>query len=160
MTNGSVGGGGVRVGVDVGGTFTKAVAVDSLTGELVARSVVATTHTATEGVAAGVVECVRAVADVVGAERVELVTHSTTQAVNALLEVLREDRALLVGENEPYAASDATDYALVVHGERRGLLHVEIEMRQDLIEHAPGQDAWAARLAGVLPRALEMARLS
>jgi N-methylhydantoinase A len=76
----------VRVGVDVGGTFTKAVAVDSHTGELVARSVVATTHSAAEGVAAGVVACVRAVADQVGAARVELVTHSTTQAVNALLE--------------------------------------------------------------------------
>ncbi len=43
---------GVRVGVDVGGTFTKAVAVDSVTGELVARSVVPTTHTAAAGVAA------------------------------------------------------------------------------------------------------------
>ena len=77
---------GVRVGVDVGGTFTKAVAVDSATGELVARSVVATTHTAAAGVAEGVVACVAAVARDVGSDTVELVTHSTTQAVNALLE--------------------------------------------------------------------------
>ena len=77
---------GVRVGVDVGGTFTKAVAVDSETGELVARSVVPTTHTAAAGVAEGVVACVAAVAAEVGAEAVDLVTHSTTQAVNALLE--------------------------------------------------------------------------
>lgn len=77
---------GVRVGVDVGGTFTKAVAVDSSTGELVARSVVPTTHTAAAGVAEGVVACVAAVADEVGPESVDLVTHSTTQAVNALLE--------------------------------------------------------------------------
>ena len=77
---------GVRVGVDVGGTFTKAVAVDSATGELVARSVVPTTHTAAAGVAEGVVACVAAVAAEVGPESVELVTHSTTQAVNALLE--------------------------------------------------------------------------
>ena len=76
----------VRIGVDVGGTFTKAVAVDSATGELVARSVVPTTHTAVAGVAEGVVACVAAVATEVGAEHVELVTHSTTQAVNALLE--------------------------------------------------------------------------
>jgi N-methylhydantoinase A/oxoprolinase/acetone carboxylase beta subunit len=76
----------VRVGVDVGGTFTKAVAVDSATGELVARSVLPTTHTAAAGVAEGVVACVAAVADEVGADSVELVTHSTTQAVNALLE--------------------------------------------------------------------------
>ena len=76
----------VRIGVDVGGTFTKAVAVDSASGEVVARSVVPTTHSAGEGVAAGVVGCVAEVAAVVGAESVELVTHSTTQAVNALLE--------------------------------------------------------------------------
>ena len=76
----------MRIGVDVGGTFTKAVAVDSGTGAVVARSVVPTTHTADEGVAAGVVACVADVAAAVGADAVELVTHSTTQAVNALLE--------------------------------------------------------------------------
>ncbi len=76
----------VRVGVDVGGTFTKAVAVDSQSGALVARSVVPTTHTAAAGVAEGVVACVAAVAADVGADSIELVTHSTTQAVNALLE--------------------------------------------------------------------------
>jgi predicted N-formylglutamate amidohydrolase len=73
---------------------------------------------------------------------------------HALLAELRAEGDLNVGDNEPYAATEATDYALVVHGERRGLIHVEIEVRQDLIEHAPGQDAWAERLARVLPRAL------
>ncbi len=77
---------GVRIGVDVGGTFTKAVAVDNTTGAVVARSVVATTHAADQGVAAGIVACVADVAAAVGAGTVELVTHSTTQAVNALLE--------------------------------------------------------------------------
>ncbi|HEX2782085.1 MAG TPA: hydantoinase/oxoprolinase family protein, partial [Ilumatobacteraceae bacterium] len=76
----------MRIGVDVGGTFTKAVAVDSATGTVVARSVVPTTHAADQGVAAGIVTCVADVASAVGAGTVELVTHSTTQAVNALLE--------------------------------------------------------------------------
>ena len=76
---------GVRVGVDVGGTFTKAVAVDLEAG-IVAESVLPTTHGASEGVAAGVVQCVAEVARKVGADQVEMVTHSTTQAVNALLE--------------------------------------------------------------------------
>jgi N-methylhydantoinase A len=75
----------VRVGVDVGGTFTKAVAVDLEAG-IVAESVLPTTHDAEEGVAAGVVQCVADVAAQVGADQIELVTHSTTQAVNALLE--------------------------------------------------------------------------
>ncbi|MFM2078718.1 MAG: hypothetical protein RJA49_2608, partial [Actinomycetota bacterium] len=76
----------MRIGVDVGGTFTKAVAVDSSTGEVVARCIVSTTHAAPQGVAEGVVACVAEVAAAVGTAQVELVTHSTTQAVNALLE--------------------------------------------------------------------------
>lgn len=76
----------IRIGVDVGGTFTKAVAYDSEAGEVVATSSVATTHDHPDGVARGVVLAVEQVADVVGPGSVELVTYSTTQAVNALLE--------------------------------------------------------------------------
>jgi predicted N-formylglutamate amidohydrolase len=62
---------------------------------------------------------------------------------------------LVVGDNEPYAVSDLTDYTVPVHGERRGLLHVEIEIRQDLITEEAGQLAWAKRLARLLPAALD-----
>jgi N-methylhydantoinase A/oxoprolinase/acetone carboxylase beta subunit len=77
---------GVRIGVDVGGTFTKAVAYDLDGHAVVAQAVLATTHTHPEGVAHGVVQAVHEVAEVVGPAQVELVVHSTTQAVNALLE--------------------------------------------------------------------------
>ena len=79
----------VRIGVDVGGTFTKAVACDAVGGEVVARSVVPTTHGSRLGVADGVVTAVARVAEEVGRAGlgpVQLVAHSTTQAVNALLE--------------------------------------------------------------------------
>ena len=76
----------VRVGVDVGGTFTKAIAFDMETGTVVADAIVPTTHEHADGVAAGVVDVVARLASAVGPERVDLVTHSTTQAVNALLE--------------------------------------------------------------------------
>ncbi len=59
----------------------------------------------------------------------------------------------MVGENEPYRVSDLTDYTIPVHGERRGLPHVEIEIRQDLITEAAGQREWAERLARLLPAA-------
>ena len=59
----------------------------------------------------------------------------------------------MVGENEPYAVSDLTDYTIPVHGEQRGLPHVEIEIRQDLIAEPAGQRAWAERLARLLPAA-------
>ncbi|MGH9188593.1 MAG: hydantoinase/oxoprolinase family protein [Acidimicrobiales bacterium] len=75
----------MRVGVDIGGTFTKAVAVDG-TGQVVARAVVPTSHDSTDGVAAGVVDAVARLAGELGAGEISLVTHSTTQAVNALLE--------------------------------------------------------------------------
>ncbi|WP_202844500.1 N-formylglutamate amidohydrolase [Luteimonas saliphila] len=71
---------------------------------------------------------------------------------HALLAALRAEGGLEVGDNEPYSVSDATDYAIPVHGERRGLAHVELEIRQDLIEGADGQDAWAERLARLLGR--------
>jgi predicted N-formylglutamate amidohydrolase len=58
---------------------------------------------------------------------------------------------LVVGDNAPYAITDASDYTVPVHGEGRGLPHVEIEIRQDLIGDEVGQTAWAARLARLLP---------
>jgi N-methylhydantoinase A/oxoprolinase/acetone carboxylase beta subunit len=77
---------GVRIGVDVGGTFTKAVAIDVSGGAVLARAVVPTTHSDAQGSAAGVIQVVAEVAHAVGADQVELITYSTTQAVNALLE--------------------------------------------------------------------------
>jgi predicted N-formylglutamate amidohydrolase len=72
---------------------------------------------------------------------------------HALAELLRAEGDLTVGENEPYRVSDLTDYTVPVHGERRGLPHVEIEIRQDLITDPAGQTAWAERLARLLPAA-------
>ena len=69
---------------------------------------------------------------------------------HALLQALRDEGDLVVGDNAPYSVSDATDYAIPVHAERRGLPYVELEIRQDLIAAAAGQAAWAARLARLL----------
>jgi predicted N-formylglutamate amidohydrolase len=67
-----------------------------------------------------------------------------------LLEHLRADTALCVGDNEPYAISDTTDYTLPFHGEARGIAHVGIEIRQDLVADETGQRDWATRLAQLL----------
>jgi predicted N-formylglutamate amidohydrolase len=67
-----------------------------------------------------------------------------------LLQLLREERDLVVGCNEPYAASDISDFSIVYHGEKRGITPVEIEIRQDLIADEAGQIAWAERLARLL----------
>lgn len=57
---------------------------------------------------------------------------------------------LVVGENEPYSARNGHGFSLAHHGEARGLPHVELEMRQDLIAN----DADAARMAEILAEAL------
>lgn len=67
-----------------------------------------------------------------------------------MLAALRRDGALYIADNEPYFVSDATDYTVPRHGEARGLPHVEIEVRQDLIGDAAGQAAWAERLSRAL----------
>jgi predicted N-formylglutamate amidohydrolase len=64
-----------------------------------------------------------------------------------MLNALRQDPALIIADNEPYFVSDATDFTIPRHGEARGLAHVEIEIRQDLITEEAGQIEWAARIA-------------
>jgi predicted N-formylglutamate amidohydrolase len=67
-----------------------------------------------------------------------------------LLARLRAQGDLVVGDNEPYAVTDETDYTIPVHGQARGLMNSGIEIRQDLIEEEAGQSEWADRLASVL----------
>ena len=78
----------VRMGIDVGGTHTKAVAIDNLTHEIIGKSSVKTTHDHERGVAAGVVEsfqnCMKE--NDIDPKSVIFVAHSTTQATNALIE--------------------------------------------------------------------------
>jgi predicted N-formylglutamate amidohydrolase len=70
-----------------------------------------------------------------------------------VLDSLRGEADLVIGDNEPYFVSDQTDYTVPHHGEGRGLPHVEIEIRQDLITDDAGQDEWARRLTRVLQQA-------
>ena len=76
----------LRVGIDVGGTFTKAVAVCPATRELRAHAAVPTTHAHEHGVAQGVADALRSLLARVDGAAIELVAFSTTQAMNALLE--------------------------------------------------------------------------
>jgi predicted N-formylglutamate amidohydrolase len=67
-----------------------------------------------------------------------------------VLDMLRREPDLQVADNEPYFVSDETDYTIPRHGEARGLPHVEIEIRQDLLHDSAGQASWAQRIADAL----------
>jgi N-methylhydantoinase A len=77
-----------RIGIDVGGTFTKAVLIENASRQVVGRYSVLTTHDDPRGVAAGVVQVFHNVLSQSGvsADEVVFLAHSTTQATNALLE--------------------------------------------------------------------------
>lgn len=78
----------VRIGIDVGGTFTDAVAVNGETFELIGSVKLPTTHTASEGVAAGIIKVLELIMSKyhIEAADVAFIAHGTTQATNALLE--------------------------------------------------------------------------
>jgi predicted N-formylglutamate amidohydrolase len=67
-----------------------------------------------------------------------------------MLDMLRRDARLSIADNEPYFVSDETDYTIPHHGEARGIPHVEIEIRQDLVADEAGQTEWAQRITQAL----------
>jgi predicted N-formylglutamate amidohydrolase len=70
-----------------------------------------------------------------------------------VLDRLRREAGLIIGDNEPYFVSDETDYTIPRHGEARGLPHVEIEIRQDLVSDDAGEADWARRITQALQHA-------
>ena len=87
------------------------------------------------------------------AMQIGVLYNRDTHLANILLDLLRAEGDLTVGDNAPYAVSDVTDYGVPRHAERRSLPHVEIEIRQDLIADGAGETAWAERMARLLAAA-------
>jgi predicted N-formylglutamate amidohydrolase len=67
-----------------------------------------------------------------------------------VLDGLRREAGLTIADNQPYFVSDETDFTIPRHGEARGLPHVEIEIRQDLVGDDAGQAEWARRITRAL----------
>jgi predicted N-formylglutamate amidohydrolase len=83
---------------------------------------------------------------------VGLLYNRDARLASPLLDLMNADGAPYVGDKLPYAVDDLSDYTLPVHGERRGLLHVGIEIRQDLIGEPRGQADWVFWLESMLRR--------
>ena len=67
----------------------------------------------------------------------------------SLIEMLSQDKSLVVGDNEPYAGALPGD-TLSRHASVSGFPHALMEIRQDLISHREGADEWASRLAPII----------
>jgi predicted N-formylglutamate amidohydrolase len=84
------------------------------------------------------------------------VLHNEDSRLAHILLDLMDD--IPVGDNQPYEVDSVNDYTIPVHGEQRGIPHVEFEIRQDLITLAAGQEEWADRLESWLTKALDRLR--
>lgn len=111
----------VRIGIDVGGTFTDAVAIDNQTQELLGLVKVPTSHQADEGVALGIIDALEQLMSSLGieAKEVAFLAHGTTQATNALLE------------------GDVAEVGVVGMGQGLERLKARQDTRIDKIEVAP-----------------------
>jgi predicted N-formylglutamate amidohydrolase len=78
----------------------------------------------------------------------------------ALLDVFgAQNPGIPKAHNEPYFVDDLHDYTIPVHAEARGLPHVLLEIRNDLIRDDAGQTRWASLVAAALTGALQRQRL-
>jgi predicted N-formylglutamate amidohydrolase len=85
--------------------------------------------------------------------QVGMLYNKDARLAHILLDLLRQEGDLTIGDNAPYAVTEDSDYGIPTHGEKRGLPHIEIEIRQDLIATPDGQKTWAQRFARLLTAA-------
>lgn len=85
--------------------------------------------------------------------QVGVLWHHDGRIARPLMARLRAE-GFRVGDNQPYSGQLEGD-TMSRHGTGRGLPHVLIELRQDLIAAAADQRLWAARLAPILREAIE-----
>ncbi|MCX7361944.1 MAG: N-formylglutamate amidohydrolase [Alphaproteobacteria bacterium] len=74
-----------------------------------------------------------------------------------LLDELRRDPSLVVGDNEPYSARDPYEYTLAAHAKPRAIPYCSLEVRQDLIDTPAEARAWGRRLAAPIGAAVTAA---
>ena len=71
------------------------------------------------------------------------------RAPRQLIDMLKADTTLVVGDNEPYDGALRGD-TMYKHAIVNGFAHALIEIRQDLIAEDAGAEAWAERLAPII----------
>ena len=79
-----------------------------------------------------------------------IISTAERRLADAMLAVLRRDKSLVVGDNQPYSPKDNVDYTIRRHGRDRGVPNVMIEVRNDLLRTVKDIAAWTERLAEAL----------
>lgn len=83
-----------------------------------------------------------------------LYSHLDARLSRAVIDGLRHEADLCIGDNEPYSGHLPGD-AIDRHALQKGRHNTLVELRNDLIGTEAEQRAWAVRLAPILARALE-----
>ena len=84
--------------------------------------------------------------------QIALSSYTDRRLTDPVLAALRDFGDITVGDNEPYDIDPAVDYTTPVHAISRGLLHLQVEFRQDEVATEAGQRWWAERFAAALTR--------
>jgi predicted N-formylglutamate amidohydrolase len=85
---------------------------------------------------------------------ISLSSHEDKRLSDPMLAALRKRIGFMVGDNQPYGLDPAEDYSVPVHAMRRGLRHLQVEFRQDLIANEQGAAKWAAVFGDALQEVL------
>ena len=81
-------------------------------------------------------------------------SHEDRSRVQLMIDVLRRSSDIEVGDNQPYSMEPAVDYSIPFHALRRNLPYLQVEFRQDEVQHTDAQVRWAKRFASALAEAL------
>jgi predicted N-formylglutamate amidohydrolase len=87
---------------------------------------------------------------------IALSSHEDRRLSDPMLAALRKRTQEPVGDNQPYALEPAEDYSVPHHAMRRGLRHLQVEFRQDLIAETPGAVQWAKLFGDALQEVLAL----
>ena len=85
---------------------------------------------------------------------IALSSHEDKRLSKPMLAALRKRIGFLVGDNEPYGLDPAEDYSVPAHAMRRGLRHLQVEFRQDLVASEAGAAKWASVFGDALSEVL------
>ncbi|MCX5495236.1 N-formylglutamate amidohydrolase [Kaistia dalseonensis] len=81
---------------------------------------------------------------------VGIISTGDRRFAEPMLAALSREAGLVVGDDQPYSARDNVDYTIRRHGRERGLPHVMIEVRNDLLRTARDVSQWVERLGDAL----------